>query len=189
MIKDLVKKNRSYRRFYEEKKITKDELLDMIDTARLTASGANKQPIRYIISCDEETNSRIFPNLRWAGYLTDWDGPIEGERPTAYIIMVEPAGINAPNDEGIAGQTILLSAVEKGMGGCFIANVDRENLAKTLNIPSEYAIKLVIALGYPKEEVVIEEIVADGDIKYYRDETQVHHVPKIKLEDIILKNL
>jgi nitroreductase len=187
MIKDLVKKNRSYRRFYEEKKITKDELLDMIDAARLTASGANKQPIRYIISCDDETNSRIFPNLRWAGYLTDWDGPIEGERPTAYIIMLEQAGVNAPNDEGIAGQTILLSAVEKGMGGCFIANVDRKNLAKALNIPSEYAIKLVIALGYPKEKVVLENIGVDDDIKYYRDENQVHHVPKIKLEDIVIK--
>jgi hypothetical protein len=100
--------------------------------------------------------------------------------------MLEPSGINAPNDEGIAGQTILLSAVEKGMGGCFIANVDRENLSKALNIPSEYVIKLVIALGYPKEEVVLEEIGADGDIKYYRDENQVHHVPKLKLEDVVL---
>jgi nitroreductase len=94
--------------------------------------------------------------------------------------------VNAPNDEGIAGQTILLSAVEKGMGGCFIGNVDRENLAKALNIPSEYSIKLVIALGYPKEEVVIEEIGANDDIKYYRDENQVHHVPKIRLDDMIL---
>jgi nitroreductase len=187
MIKDLARKNRSYRRFYEEKKITKDELLDMVDAARLTPSGANKQPIRYILSCDDETNGKIFPNLRWAGYLADWDGPIEGERPTAYIIMVEPVGVNAANDEGIAGQTILLSAVEKGMGGCFIGNVDRENLAKALNIPSEYSIKLVIALGYPKEEVVIEEIGAGDDIKYYRDEKQVHHVPKVRLDDIILK--
>jgi hypothetical protein len=101
--------------------------------------------------------------------------------------MVEPVGVNAPNDEGIAGQTILLSAVERGMGGCFIGNVDRENLTKALNIPEEYSVKLVIALGYPKEEVVLEEISAGGDIKYYRDEKQVHHVPKLKLEDIVLK--
>jgi nitroreductase len=189
MIKDLAKKNRSYRRFYEEKRISMEELLDMVDAARLTPSGANKQPIRYILSCDDKTNGIIFPNLRWAGYLADWDGPAKGERPTAYIIMVEPAGVNAPNDEGIAGQTILLSAVEKGMGGCFIGNIDRENLAKALNIPPEYSIKLVIALGYPKEEVVIEEINDNDDIKYYRDEKQVHHVPKVRLDDLVLKLL
>jgi nitroreductase len=186
MIKDLARKNRSYRRFYEDKKISREELLDMLEAARLTPSGANKQPIRYILSYDEETNNRIFPSLRWAGYLPEWDGPVEGERPSAYIIMVEPAGVNAPNDEGIAGQTILLSAVEKGMGGCFIGNVDREKLAKDMNISSEYAIKLVIALGYPKEEVTIEEINAGGDIKYYRDENQVHHVPKIRLDELVL---
>lgn len=186
-MKELVLKNRSYRRFYQERKISEEELMEFIDMARQTPSGANKQPVRYILSYTDKTNNLIFPNLRWAGYFQDWDGPTEGEKPSAYIIMLEPVNVSATYDEGIAGQTILLSAVEKGMGGCFIANIDRENLAKALNIPESYAIRLVIALGYPKEDVVLEEIAADGDIKYYRDQNQVHHVPKIRLSDLIVR--
>ena len=187
MMKDLVQKNRSYRRFYQDKKVTEEQVLNLIDIARLTPSGANKQPMRYMYTCSEEENEKVFPYLRWAGYLQDWDGPREGERPAAYIIMLCPNGVNAPQDEGIIGQTILLSATEEGMGGCFIANVDRAGLAKSLQVPQEYQIKLVIALGYPKEKVVIEEIGAEDDIKYYRDNEQTHHVPKIRLEDLIIR--
>ena len=186
MFKELVKKNRSYRRFYQEKEITKEELYDLLDTARYTASGANKQPLRYIVSNEREKNERIFSCLRWAGYLQDWDGPEEGEKPAAYIVILSPKEINASHDEGIVAQTILLSAVEKGYGGCMIGNIDREKLSKNLKIPEEYAIKLVIALGCPKENIIIEEISAGDDIKYYRDKEKIHHVPKIKLEDLIL---
>ena len=156
-MKELVKKNRSYRRFYEEKKISYEELKELVDIGRLTPSGANKQPIRYILACTKEENQKVFPSLRWAGYYQDWDGPIAGERPTAYIVMLSPKDINAAHDEGIIGQTILLAAVEKGMGGCFIGNIDRERLTKDLNIPEQYAVKLVLALGYPKENVILEE--------------------------------
>lgn len=187
MMKDLVQKNRSYRRFYEEKKITEKQVRELIDTARMTPSGANKQPIRYMYTCTQEKNNKVFPYLRWAGYYQDWDGPEEGERLTAYIILLSKNGVNAPQDEGIIGQTILLSATEEGMGGCFIANVDRAGLAEAIQVPDGYQIKLVIALGYPKEKVVIDEISESDDIKYYRDEDQTHHVPKIKLEDLIIK--
>lgn len=186
MLKELVIKNRSYRRFYQNKTIDKEQLKFLINIGRFTASGANRQPIRYILSNQAEKNERIFKCLRWAGYLEDWDGPIEGERPSAYIVMVALKGVNAPHDEGIVGQTILLAAVEQGLGGCFIANVDREQLRETLNLDDKYEIKLVIALGYPKEEVVLEEISEADDIKYYRDEKKIHHVPKIKLDDLIL---
>lgn len=187
MMKELVQKNRSYRRYYQEKNITENELLDLIDTARLTPSGANKQPIRYMISCTEKDNQKVFACLRWAGYYNDWDGPVEGERPSAYIIMLSPKDVNTGQDEGIIGQTILLSAVEKGMGGCFIANIDREKLVEELQVPEQYAVKLVLALGYPKEKVVIDEITDQDDIKYYRDDEQTHHVPKIRLEDLIIR--
>lgn len=187
MIKELARKNRSYRRFYEEKAVTRDELIDLVDTARTTPSGANRQPVRYIISCETSKNQLIFETLAWAGYYSDWDGPKPGERPAGYIVLVEPKGSNAAWDEGIIGQTILLAAVEKGLGGCFIANINREKLAKNLNLSPELEVKLVVALGYPKEEVVIETVNAGEDIKYYRDENQVHHVPKIKLEDLIIE--
>lgn len=186
MLKDLVIKNRSYRRFYQDRAVTCEQLKELINIGRLTASGANRQPVRYILSYDSQKNEDIFQCLRWAGYLEDWDGPEEGEKPAAYIVMLEPAGVNAPHDEGIIGQTILLAATEQGLGGCFLANIDRIMLRDILHVEEKYDIKLVIALGYPKEEVVLEEISETDNIKYYRDTKKVHHVPKIKLEDLIL---
>ena len=186
MIKELAKKNRSYRRFYENKKITEDELKELVDTGRNTPSAANRQPVRYKLVCDEVMNEKVFECLGWAGYLKDWAGPVKGERPSAYIIMATDKNAKAECDEGSIGQTILLAAVEKGMGGCFLGNVNRAKLAGVIGLSDDMKIDYCIALGYPKEEVVLEDIPAGGDIKYYRDANQVHHVPKIKLDDLIL---
>ncbi|SEW23838.1 nitroreductase family protein [[Clostridium] fimetarium] len=186
MIKELVLKNRSYRRFYEDKKISMDTLKELVEIAHNTPSAANKQPLRYKLVNDETGNDKVFECLGWAGYFKDWDGPLKGERPTGYVIMITKSGANSSWDEGIAGQTMLLAATQMGMGGCFIGNVDREKLAKIIELPQDMIIKLVIAFGYPKEEVVLEEILSDGDYKYYRDENQVHHVPKVKVEDIVI---
>ena len=133
-----------------------------------------------------EENEKVFRLLGFAGYLKDWDGPSEGEKPTGYIVITCPANVNDEVDAGIVGQTMLLAATEAGFGGCFFGNVKRDELKTQLNIPSELKIVYVIAFGYPKEEVVLEDIPADGDIKYYRDENQVHHVPKKRIEDIVL---
>lgn len=186
MIKDLVLKNRSYRRFYQEEKIARETLIELVDIARQTASAANKQPTRYALVCDEETNAKVFDTLGWARYLKDWDGPEEGERPAGYIILVSDKKEMPHWDEGIIGQTILLAATEIGLGGCMLANIKNKELAEILGLDGETAPKMVIALGKPKEKVVLEDIAADGDIKYYRDEEQTHHVPKICLEDVIL---
>lgn len=189
MLKDLILKNRSYRRFYEDVPIPIDKLKEFIDMARLSASARNAQSLKYIISNDPETNKKIFSNLAWAGYLKDWPGPAEGERPSAYIIMMNDTSLslNYFCDDGIAAQSILLCAVENGFGGCIIGSVLREEVARILNIDEQYNIIQVIALGKPKEKVVIEAMGPNSDIKYWRDENQVHHVPKRALEDIILK--
>lgn len=188
MLKELVSKNRSYRRFQEDFKIERADLEELIDLARLTASAANKQPLKYYLSCDPETNSAIFPNLAWAAYLPDWPGPSEGERPSAYIVMLGDTEISRAYhfDDGISAQTILLGATEKGLGGCMIASIQREKLREVLRIPARFEILLVIALGKPKETVIIEPLKAGGDIKYRRDAEQRHHVPKRSLKDIIL---
>lgn len=188
MIKELIEKNRTYRRFYQDEKIDRKTLEELIDLARLSSSGANKQSLKYILSCEESKNSLIFPHLRWAGYLKDWDGPQEGEKPSAYIIMVADKEISSNYfwDHGIACQSILLGAVEKGYGGCMFGSIDRNGLIKALDIPERYELVLVIALGKPKEKVVLEEIKDLQDVKYWRDENQVHHVPKRKLEDMLL---
>ncbi|MEQ8224199.1 MAG: nitroreductase family protein [Candidatus Eremiobacterota bacterium] len=186
MLKELVRKNRSYRRFYQDFKIDTDTLKELIDLARLSPSARNMQPLKYIISCDEEKNSLIFPHLAWAGYLKDWQGPSDGERPSAYIIILLDREIstNFFCDHGITAQTMLLGAVEKGLGGCMIGSINRERLREALNIPNRYDILLILALGKPKETVVIETV--SEDIKYWRDSEEIHHVPKRSLDEIIL---
>lgn len=187
VIRDLILKNRSYRRFDEKHKITCDTLKELVELARFSPSAANLQPLKFILSCSEERNSNIFPYLSWAGYLKDWPGPKEGERPTAYIIILGDRDISRDFgcDHGIAAQSILLGAVEKGLGGCMIGAIDREGLRNSLNIPNRFEILLVIALGKPKEKVVLED-VKNGDIKYWRDEDDIHHVPKRPMEELIL---
>lgn len=190
MIKDLILRNRSYRRFYEEKTIERNTLVDLVDLARLSPSGANKQALRFILSNSKEENDKIFANIFWAGYYKDWKGPEDGEKPSAYMIILKDitCGAAGSTDEGIAVQSILLGAVELGLGGCIIGNIDKRKLAEALNLEDKYEIALVLALGYPKEEIVIEKVSESGDIKYWRDENQVHHVPKRSLEELILQS-
>ena len=188
MIRDLIVKNRSCRRFIESEKVNFKLLKELVDLARLSPSGSNLQPLKYMIANDPATNAKIFPHIGWAGYLTDWDGPIEGERPAAYIIVLGDTSIKKSIrcDHGIAVQSILLGACEKGLRGCIIGSIKRDKLRKVFKIPTSYEILLIIALGKPKEKIVIDTVGPDGSIKYWRDENDVHHVPKRKIEDIIL---
>ncbi|BBB89703.1 MAG TPA: nitroreductase family protein [Methylomusa anaerophila] len=189
MLSDIVKANRSYRRFFEQETVTRDTLLTLVDYARLVPSGGNKQALRYYIACEQVLNGQIFAALGWAGYLKEWDGPVAGERPAAYIVLVQDKSYKMVTgfDAGIAAQTILLGATEIGLGGCMIGNIQHAKLQAVLNLADNFEILLVIALGKPKETVVIEKIEADDDIRYWRDEHQVHHVPKRQLKDIIIE--
>ena len=188
MIRDLILKNRSYRRFYQEVPIELETLRGLVDLARLSASGGNRQPLKYILSCELEKNALIFPHLGWAGYLQDWSGPPEGEQPSAYIVILGDTEISRSFgcDHGIAAQSILLGATEMGLGGCIIASVAKRGLSEALGIPPRYEILLVLALGKPREKVIIEPVGPDGNIKYWRDAQGTHHVPKRALDDIII---
>ena len=188
MIAELVKENRSYRRFYEDHTVELETLKELVNLARISASGANLQSLKYVLSCDRRKNAEIFSCLAWAGYLKDWPGPEEGERPSAYIVVLGDTGISesAGCDHGIAAQTIMLAAREKGLAGCMLGSIDRKALRNSLNIPSQLKILLVLAIGKPKEQIVLETIDSNDSIKYWRDNEGVHHVPKRKLEDIIV---
>jgi nitroreductase len=188
MIKDLILKNRSYRRFYQSEKISTRQLRKWVDLARNSASARNGQSIKYILCTDESFNAKIFELLAWAGYLTTWPGPEEGERPSAYIVLLNDTLITGKYfcDDGIAMQSILLGATEDGYGGCIIHSVNRDKLREVLQLSEQYEILYVLALGKPKETVILEEM-KDGVTKYWRDEDQVHHVPKRALEEIILE--
>jgi nitroreductase len=191
MFKDLVLKCRSYRRFYQEVAIDNKTLRELVDLARYSASAVNRQPLKYIISCSQENNALIFSTLHWAGTLKTWPGPDEGERPAGYIIILGDKEIGASFglDPGIAAQTILLGAVEKGLGGCMLGAIDREDLRKLLKIPEKYEIVLVVALGKPKEKVILETMKPTDSFDYWRDKDEGHHVPKRKLNDIIVAEL
>ena len=188
MLKELILKNRSYRRFYQSEPISNSLLRDWIDLARNSASARNAQSLKYFVSSDELLNTQIFEQLAWAGYLTTWKGPEEGERPSAYVVLLHDTLISGNYfcDDGIAIQSILLGATEDGFGGCIIHSVNRNKLREVLNLSEQYEILYVLALGKPKETIVLEEI-KDGDFKYWRDENQVHHVPKRSLDEIIIE--
>lgn len=188
MIRDLILKNRSYRRFNEDVAVEMETLRGLVDLARCSASGANRQPLKYYLAYTPERNAKIFPALNWAAALTDWSGPSEGERPSAYIIVLGDTTISKTFgvDHGIAAQSIMLGAVDKGLGGCMLASVNREELRKVLDIPEQYEILLVLALGSSKEKVVLEEIELGADTRYWRDADSVHHVPKRRLDDVII---
>lgn len=191
-IHELVLKNRSYRRFDENVAIPLKTLFKWIDTARLTMSSVNIQPLKYFLSYTPETNAKIRPHTRWAGLLRDFSGPADGENPTAYIVIcVDKSVMNATTeryakDIGIAAQTIMLEAAESDFGGCMIGNIDTKEIAAALKLPELWQIGLVLALGKPAEKVVLEVLENGQPSAYYRDADGLHHVPKRKLEDIII---
>jgi len=191
MIKALVEKNRSYRKFIEEK-ISKNVLKELIELAILSPSPRNLQALKYIVSNDKEEISKIFEQLAWAGYIIDWQGPEKGERPSAYITILGDKNIsnNFEKDfiytaSGIVAQSILLGAVERELGGCIIAAIKKNKLREVLNISDNLEILLVLAIGKPNEKIVIEDI-KNNDIKYWRDKNHIHYVPKRKIEEVII---
>lgn len=190
MFKDLVAKNRSYRRFWQNEEVSMETLRELIGLARIVPSGANAQALKFMPVNDEAKKAELFKTIGWAGALPDWDGPEEGERPAAYIIVLCDLSIgkNKQTDLGIAAQTILLGAVEKGLGGCMLGNIKRTEIAKIMGIDTEkYSIELVIALGKPKEDIRIVDVPESGATTYYRDENMVHYVPKRSLEELIVE--
>ena len=189
MIEDLIRKNRSCRRFYENHDCDVETLKGLVNLARLSASAANLQPLKYIICSDRQKNEEIFRCLGWAAYLKDWQGPEPGERPSAYIIILGDSAIarDFGCDHGIAAQSILLGAREAGLAGCMIGNIRRKTLASVFDVPAHLKILLVIALGRPKEVIELQSVGPDGAIKYWRDDKGVHHVPKRNLSDIVFK--
>ncbi len=186
--KEIIRNNRSYRRYFQVEKIGIETLRELVGYARLSASSGNIQALKFFLSADDKSNHSIFKYLKWAFYYRDWDGPEEGERPSAYVIILGDTEIHqtVEIDVGIAAQSILLAAVEKGFGGCMFGSIDRVGLRKELKIPRKFQIPLIIALGKPREKVVIEDVKGEDGIEYWRDLENIHHVPKRLLDDLIV---
>ncbi len=190
-MQEIIAKTRTFRRFNQKEPISMATLHELIDLARLGGSARNGQPWQYMAVNAPEICARIFPYLGWAGYLTDWKGPVEGERPSAYILCLlnnnrlKGSEAEAQFDLGVATQNLLLGAMEKRIGGCRIGAFNPQ-LASLFTIPDFLRISLVVALGKPRETVIIEECKTDDDVRYWRDEHGVHHVPKRALQSCLV---
>ncbi|MBN1929553.1 MAG: nitroreductase family protein [Chlorobiaceae bacterium] len=186
--RELVTRSRSIRRFDESAEVSAATLRDLVELACYVPSAANRQPLRYLPVTGAEMLGAVFPCLKWAGYLEEWPGPEPGERPPAALVVLcrnEDASA-AACDSGIAAQTILLGAAERGLGGCIVAAIDRERLMRELDLPDAWTVLMVIALGKPAETVVIDQIGPGGDIRYWRDGHGIHHVPKRQVDEAMV---
>ena len=187
MIYENIKSRRTIRK-YVQKEVPRGVLLKCVDAARLSPSGANRQPLKYIGVNDPKLINEVFSTLKWAGYLPSYQ-PGENEKPRAYIVITLDKSIsdNAGHDAGIAAMSISMVAYDAGLGSCILGAVNREKLKEILKVPDGFDIVLVVALGYPSENPVVDK-VKGGDIKYWLDENRVLHVPKRSLEEVLRFN-
>lgn len=191
MLKDLLRKNRSYRGYDESVPVSHAMLEKWVEQMRYTPSSRNQQPLQFYLASEPEMVAKIQAETHWAALLPQITLPHEGKKPTAFVVIcfnkelapsVEPYRV----DVGILAQSLLLAAVEDGFGGCMIGNFSPAKLHEVLMLPEHINPVLVIALGKPDEEIVITEPV-NGNIDYYRDENDVHYVPKRTWKDLIIK--
>lgn len=190
-MKDLVKANRSYRGYDENRRVTREELLEMVDCARLTASSVNQQPLCYYLAYEKEDVDRIQPLTKWARGLPDMELPHPGMCPTAFIVICQDKRVSDAlsrfsRDVGIVAQTILLCATEMGLGGCMIGNFSPAQISEAAQLPEYFTPLLVVAIGKPAEKIVMTEIGPGEPTNYYRDENDTHYVPKRRLKDIVI---
>lgn len=187
-LRKLLAKDRTVRRFINDKPIGRDTLTELVDLTRLCASGRNAQPLRYRLVCNPDECAKIYPLLKWAGYYTYWDGPEAAERPVAYMVQCldTTLGNDVLCDDGLQLQTITLGARTLGIGCCIIKAFNAPALAEALGIPDRYKPRYVLALGYPADEPIIVDMPSDGDFRYFRREDGRHCVPKRPLSDLII---
>lgn len=191
MVKDLILQNRSYRGYDESYAFTREQLMNYVDGARLSASSINIQPLKYFIAYDKADVDKIQTRVKWARQLPQMQLPHPGMCPTGFIVICQDKRISDNlsrfmKDIGIVAQSILLMAVEEGLGGCMIGNFVAEDIRTALGLSRDLQPMLVIALGKPAETIVLTEVGEDGKTAYYRDENDVHYVPKRSLEDILV---
>lgn len=182
---DLIVSRRTIRQF-KPLPVARPVLEKLINAARLAPSAGNLQPLEFIVVDDEETREKIFTCLRWASYIVPEGNPKPGNEPVAYIISLVNLGVREKGyeyDVGAAVENMILAALEEGIGTCWLISVERQKVAEILGIPEDYRVDCVLALGYPAENPVAEEL--KDSAKYWKDKEGILHVPKRNLRDII----
>ena len=191
MLKDLILASRSYRSFDESVKISRDDLLNWIDHARLSPSSINLQMLKYRIVLKSDECAMMLKNTRWAAKIKDQVIPPTGHAPVAYIVIcadkqVSPAADTFLKDVGIAAQSIMLAATEAGFGGCMIGSFDPTATRVDLGLGEHLVPLLVLGLGKPDETVTLVDAAKDGSVTYYREGGK-HYVQKRTLKDLVLE--
>lgn len=182
---ELILSRRSIRQFLP-KPIARDALEEIVNAGRLAPSAANRQPLEFIVVDEESKKDQVFPCLKWAGYIAPEGNPKPGQEPQAYVVVLVNTGIREKGfewDSGAAIENMMLAAWEKGIGSCWIISIDKDSVTAALNIPAPYKVDSVVALGYPAEAPVTEDLTES--VKYWKDEKGCLHVPKRKLADVI----
>lgn len=181
---DLIKQRRSIRKFTQEK-VPLEPLKQCVDSARLSPTGANLQPLEFIIVT--ENLEDFFASTFWAGALKDWN-PKKENMPRAYIVILSNTEIkkDCKTDVGIAAQSIVLTALEEGVSSCMLGALNKDELKKLLSIPDTFDLELAIALGYPAQESKTAPF--KDDAKYWMDDKETFYVPKRSLDDIMHLN-
>ena len=189
-VRGIIEETRSFRTFDETRPVEYDTMLQFVDTARLCASAANMQPLKYKICSERDETEKILFHTKWAGFLKDTKLPPDNAHPTGFIVMCHDKSVCDITpisciDVGIAAQTIMMSATERGYGGCMIGSFDKVKIAELLDLPDSLEPVLLLALGTPDETVFISN-PKDGDVKYFRDDAGLHFVPKRPLKDVVI---
>lgn len=188
---ELNKKNRSYRNYDMTYAVTEEQLKELVELTRFCPSSVNMQPFKYYLSCDPATNARIQPLTKWARALQPMEIPKPGHYPTAFIVVCYDATIGPGidrfwKDVGIVAQTIVLGAANIGLGGCMIGNYSPAKISEALELPESLKPVLIIAIGKPQETIRLLDAPEGADLNYYRDEQDIHYVPKRTLSELLI---
>jgi len=186
---NIIELRRSVRKF-KPGAVDSEVLRKLIDAARLGPSAANKQALIFIAVNDPSLAGKIFGTQKFAAYLAGAGQPGPGEEPAAHILIARNRELEIAEtirDVGAAAQTILMGACAYGLGATWLRSFDRPKAAEILDLREIYVPDSVIALGIPGEAPEVVPI-KDGDIKYWRDETGQHFVPKRPFEEVCFLN-
>ncbi len=189
-LRELMISARTVRKFHEDMPVSTETLEKLVELTRYCPSGRNAQPLKYRIVTEAAERDKVFPLLKWAGYYQDWDGPAPGERPAAYLIQCLDTtyGANCLCDDGLQLEAINLGMRTLGLGCCIIKAFNRPAIEAALGLDPKLETRYVMAIGFPAEKVVLEDMSGDpeADFKYFRTPDATHHVPKRPLAELII---
>ncbi len=181
----LMVSRRTIRQF-KSTPISREFLERLVNVARMAPSASNLQPLEFIVADEKEVLDKIFPCLKWAGYIAPEGDPRPGQEPMAYIVVLVNTDVRKKNyewDVGAAVENMILTALEKGIGSCWLVSIDKKKIMSILKVPGSYMIDAVLALGYPAETPIADEM--KDSIKYWKDNKGQLHVPKRRFKDVI----